>query len=225
MAVKIGPCGEFASADDIAWSAQQLFFQAMQCVYPEPLRVLRDDIYPEYAEWVKTVSASGLESASIRTAGESRVPGSASPVLNSFLAIENTAPKLRGAILHWANRFHLIGEMEVEPEFHGEQWQEIARVKKLWRCSETVWTLFLWHSTEAGSARRRADPPQIPIYQRYFGATGQGQVHLPHWFPELETDEEYRKHLGAIIDEYLTARKQQLRMAGAVPIPAKKSLV
>jgi hypothetical protein len=105
-AVRFGS-GLYASSAQVREEAQGYFFKVLREVCPEALYSLRGDLFPLYLE------LAGRHPGT-RGAG---VP----PQLQSFLELERQEPALAKRVVSWCAKFHLVGQVEVEPEWHGPE--------------------------------------------------------------------------------------------------------
>jgi hypothetical protein len=181
----------YASYAQVREAAQGYFFKVLREVCPEVLYSLRGDLFPLYRE------LAGRHPGT-RGAG---VP----PELQSFLELERQEPALAKRVLNWCAKFHLVGQVEVEPEWHGPDWFAIARANGLWPALRIHETLVVW-SRPLGSRWLNADPPQWPQISHWRGRSGARRMLV---VPIAEPEE--FNSAAAFLEHMMRACERQLR--------------
>ena len=127
--VPFGSRGQYSREQQTKEEARRYFLRIVREACPEVLVDLRDTVFPPYQAWAKQA----------RRKYHPQLAGVPHPVFRSYLLLQREAPELAAAIAGWGKRFHLVGELPTEPEWHGEQWREyelaesFGRGKRLWK--------------------------------------------------------------------------------------------
>jgi hypothetical protein len=187
-----------STSAEVREQAQHYFFAVIRETCPELLCKLRDDLLPLYAELAPVA------------------PG-------SFWEMEYQQPALAQAVVSWCGRFHLVGVVEAEPEWHGADWATVARMNSLWPAVRIHETLRAW-SGDRGSFWRDAEPPNWPQMTRFRGRTGSPRMlNIP--LPDLEdfdSEAQYKRHVSEILRQYM--RKDLAQQKGNASSEASMTL-
>ncbi len=153
--VPFGSRGQYSREERTKEEARRYFLRMVQEACPEVLVDLRDTVFPLYQSWAKQA----------RRKYHPRLVGIAHPVFR--------------AIAGWGKRFHLMGELPRQPDWHGEQWHEYARAESLWPWQKALEALYVWHWLQDGPRLRNSDPPRWPEWSTVESGSGdQFTLHL-----------------------------------------------
>jgi hypothetical protein len=152
--------------------ARIYFFSVLREVCPELLFELKRELFPVYVKWAKEQSAGRRE-------------GGLATTPRSFLELESSAPEMASAILNWCSKSQLVGEIDTEPEYHGPDWEGVARADSLWPAMFVCEALWVWSRPSQGSHLLNSNPPEWPHKSTWCGRVGgPRKVVVP--IPELE---------------------------------------
>jgi hypothetical protein len=183
--------GVYPSASQARDEARDNFFKILREVCPHLLRALKGELFPIYKTWIAQL-------------GKAR-RGSVTTPPRSFLEVEKKHPTMAEALRAWCIRFHLVGQPEAEPEWHGSDWVATAEADCLWPAVRVYETLWIWSQPRLGASLLNADPPRWPHKSKWIGRVG-GPRKLTIPLPDLEESGgvgEYKRRARKIFESCL----------------------
>jgi hypothetical protein len=190
--------GLFPISAQVREDARDYFFYALREVWPELLYALKRELFPVYMKWAE-------RSSDCRRVGSPTLP-------RGFLELERAAPEMAAAALKWCEKFHLLGEIEAEPERYGPDWARVALADSLWPVMRVYETLSVWSQPNLGSRLLNSDPPGWPRKSNWLGRVG-GPRKLTVPIPELEefdNKDEYVRQATKVFVRRLREHLKQL---------------
>lgn len=211
--------------------ARDFFMRKVHEVYPSVFGELRDAVLPIYRREAKRITSSWPHHPRR---------------YECWGYLEEDAPIVTDQILQWASKHHLEGQIEPEPDWHGEDWYECARMDSLWPSLFALDALAHWISGEAGICDSKSTIPRLPRYVLRVAFSSRGPGALPNlftpqflsaspddargptvrWIPEFESEEAFRARVRA---DFETALECYIRMEfssaiGMIRTPRKTTM-
>ena len=199
------PATRFGLGSHVRAEARTYFFSVLREVWPELLREIKRELFPAYLKWAENYSAS-------------RPAGATEKTPRSFLEMELVAPEMAAAVLTWCSKYHLVGEIDVEPECHGTGWESAARTDSLWPAMDLVETLWVWSQPKLGSCWLISNPPDWPHKSTWFGRVG-GPRKLAVPIPEMEGFNTTEEYVRQATRSFVRLLREDLRQQG-LPFPS-----
>jgi hypothetical protein len=190
--------GLYPPAQQVRAEARAYFLEVLRKVCPEVTYSLRNELLPMYERW-----------AASQSHGTPSLP-------SGFLDLQQQQPDIADAVMGWCEKSYLIGRVDPEPAWHGQDWQRVAHISSLWPAIQIHETMLAW-SRPVGSRWLESDPPQWPQTIRFLGHIdigGPRTIIVP--LPNLEDyrgETQYVRHATAVFERLLREALTKERLA------------